>query len=519
MEMTVKTIRPTTSASQTSIRSKRDRLGVLAAVCLAALILPLSFTGGAIATPVIGRDLGGSPLALNWITNAFMLSFGSLLMTAGALADALGRKRLFASGVLLFTVGSLATVWAPGIVWLDVLRAIQGIAAACALAGGSAALAQEFEGHARTRAFSLLGTSFGVGLAFGPVLAGMLIEWLGWRAVFVSSAVVGTLALLLGVPRMRESRDPEALHFDLLGASSFTTMLVLLTWGVLQLPSSGWDRPLPWAVLVGAGFAGWAFLHVERRARRPMLDVSLFRYPRFLGVQMLPIATAGCYVVLLVQLPLQLIGIKGQSEIGAGLTMVALSAPLLAVPSVAAALTRWVSASRLCASGLLIAAGGLFWLSRVDARQASALIAPLVVIGIGTGLPWGLMDGLAVSVVPTERAGMATGIFSTVRVAGEGVAIAIVGALLTLLIQLQLPASTAAQGFVLAQDLATGNLASAVGHVPHLHINVLMHAYDNAFRRLTDGLIAVSVLSAAVAGWLLDEGEVRATTVDRSTSW
>lgn len=500
----METIRPTASAHHAPIHSTQDRIGILAAVCLAALILPLSFTSGAIATPVIGRDLGGSQLALNWVTNAFMLSFGSLLMTAGVLADVLGRKRLFAGGVLLFTVSSLVTVWAPGIVWLDVLRAVQGVAAAGALAGGSAALAQEFEGHARTRAFSLLGTSFGVGLALGPVLAGMLIEWQGWRSVFVSSAIVGTLALLLGVPRMRESRDPGALHFDVLGASTFTAMLVLLTWGVLQLPSSGWVRPLPWALLVGAGLAGWAFLHIERRARRPMLEVSLFRYPRFLGVQMLPIATAGCYVVLLVQLPLQLIGIKGQSEIGAGLTMITLSAPLLAVPTIAAVLTRWVSASRLCASGLLIAAGGLFWLSRVDARQASALIAPLLTIGIGTGLPWGLMDGLAVSVVPKERAGMAIGIFSTVRVAGEGVAIAIVSAILALLIQLQLPASAAAQGFALAQDLAGGNLGSAVKHAPQIHMGILVHAYDRAFRELTNCLIAVTVFSAAVVGWLLE---------------
>lgn len=190
--------------------ASRDKGSVLVAVCLAALILPLSFTGGAIATPTIGQDLGGSPLELSWITNAFMLSFGSLLMTAGALADAFGRKRLFAGGVLAFSVASVIIVWVPSIAWLDALRTVQGIAAAAALAGGSAALAQEFDGIARTRAFSFLGTSFGAGLAFGPVLAGLLIEHQGWRSVFLSSAFVGTFALLLGVPKMRESRDPES---------------------------------------------------------------------------------------------------------------------------------------------------------------------------------------------------------------------------------------------------------------------------------------------------------------------
>src|ERR1700744_344854 len=121
----------------------RDKRLILAAICLAALVLPLSFSGGAVATPAISRDLGGSPVALTWITNAFMLSFGSLLMAAGTLADQFGRKRLFASGMALFVVSSLALTLAPSVVWLDIFRAVQGIAAAAALSSGSAALAQE----------------------------------------------------------------------------------------------------------------------------------------------------------------------------------------------------------------------------------------------------------------------------------------------------------------------------------------------------------------------------------------
>ena len=156
--------------------------------------MPLSFAGGALATPAIGRDLGGGPQALAWITNAFMLSFGSLLMAAGALADACGRKRVFLGGVGLFVLMSLALGLAPDTIWLDALRAVQGAAAAAALAGGSAALDQAYPDQGRTRAFSLLGTSFGVGLAAGPVLAGALLDTLGWRAVFLSSALVGAVA-------------------------------------------------------------------------------------------------------------------------------------------------------------------------------------------------------------------------------------------------------------------------------------------------------------------------------------
>ncbi len=149
---------------------------VLAAVCLAGLMMPLSFTGPAVATPAIARDLGGSPVALAWVVNAFVLAFGSFVLAAGTLADQYGRKRIFRLGVLGFTILSAISTFAPGLVALDLLRGAQGIAAAMVMAGGAASLAQEFEGPARTRAFSLLGTTFGVGLAFGPIWSGC------WRA-------------------------------------------------------------------------------------------------------------------------------------------------------------------------------------------------------------------------------------------------------------------------------------------------------------------------------------------------
>ncbi|MDU9390322.1 MFS transporter [Pseudomonas sp. zfem002] len=491
----------TTIAASLPIR-RQPWLALLAAVCLAALILPLSFTGAVVATPVISRDLGAGALASSWITNAFMLSFGSLLMAAGAAADAFGRKRVFMCGVSLFAFASIVIAWVPDILWLDVLRAVQGGAAAAALAGGSAALAQAFDGVARTRAFSLLGTCFGAGLAFGPVLAGAIIAHLGWRSVFFSSAILGALALLLAVSRMPESRDPNATGFDWTGAATFTSTLGLFTWGVLLLPVSGWGAWQAWTVLLGAAVSGAVFLHVERRVARPMLDLSLFRYPRFLGVQLLPVATCYCYVVLLVLLPLRFIGLEGLDEVDAGLQMIALSIPMLIVPGLAAGLSRWISPGRISAFGLFVAAAGLYWLGEIEPTDSrTSLLWPLLVVGIGTGLPWGLMDGLAVSVVPKERAGMAAGIFSTTRVAGEGVAIAIVGALLTLSIELHLPSHSAA-----ARDLAMGDLAAAQ-RFSHLGLDTLLGIYGDAFRWLVRFLLVVTLGAGVVVGWLLADAE------------
>ncbi|MDR6207489.1 MFS transporter [Paraburkholderia graminis] len=494
-------------------RPASARWMVLLGVCSAAVVLPLSFSAGAIATPAIGRALGGSPVALNWITNAFMLSFGSCLMAAGALSDQFGRRRVFLAGIAAFALFSLLLTIAPDIVWIDVLRGAQGIAAAGALAGGSAALAQEFDGHAQTRAFSLLGTTFGVGLAFGPVLAGALIEAAGWRAVFASTAVIGVIALLLAAPWMRETRNPSAGRIDWPGIVSFTAMLCLFTVAILEAPARGWSDPAIRALFVAAVFALAAFVAIERRSAHPMLDLSLFRYRRFIGVQMLPIATCYCFVVLLVLLPIRFVGIDGHTPLISGLMMLALCGPMLFVPSLAVWLTRHVSPGVVSAAGLLMSAAALVWLGRLPADATPfAMLAPMAAIGIGAGLPWGLMDGLSVSVVPKERAGMATGIFSTTRVAGEGLALAMVSAALSALVSARLRAALSSLSSLsslpslpgidrdrlaaAAQQLATGDLAGAAARLPGVRAAFLREQYVDAFSLLADGLAIVTVLAA-----------------------
>lgn len=483
----------------------RPRTVVLACVCLAALVLPLSFSGGTMATPAIGREFTGSPAALAWVTNAFMLSFGSLLMAAGTLADRHGRRRVFGTGMALFVGASLLLPLAGSLMAIDLLRALQGVAAAAALAGGTAALAQEFDAAERPRAFAWLGTTFGAGLAFGPVVAGALVQHLGWRSVFVAGALVGAAALAFGLPRLRESRDPQARALDAPGTLCFTAALVLLTFGVMQAAQPGAGGTSA-ALLAGALALAVLFVAVERRVARPMLDLSLFRHPRFVGVQMLPVATSGCYVVLLVLMPLRLIGVEGHAPAEAGLLLMPLSLPMLFMPALAARLSRRCPAGTVCAAGLLVAAAGLWALQCATPADSPVLLAgALALIGIGAGLPWGLMDGLSVSVVPRERAGMATGIFSTMRVASEGVALATALALLGLAVRASLGGgagvATGADREALAaasQWLAAGQLSAAAARWPAAGTDALVLTYHQAFRHLLSGLIAITLLCAAV---------------------
>lgn len=480
------------------------RYYVLAAICLAALVLPLSFTGGAVATPAIGKAFDAAPSSLTWVTNAFMLSFGSLLMAAGTLSDIYGRKRLFTLGLVLFAIVSTLLSNASSIIWLDALRAVQGVAAAAALASGSAALAQEFDGPARARAFSLLGTTFGLGLAFGPMVSGVLIEQFGWRSIFATTAILAAISLLAALSQMRESRNPLAQKLDLPGVLSFSSTLALFTTAIILGPQTGWKSSLILFLFGGAALSLLAFVIIELRARQPMLELSLLKYPRFVGVQILPLGTCYCYIVLIVLLPFRLIGVEGATPMQSGLIMLALSAPMLVIPLVAAWLTRWVSAGVLSAAGFLVAAAGLYVLANTPIGAHQQLVLAMLVIGIGTGFPWGLMDGLAVSVVPKEQAGMAAGIFNTTRVAGEGVALAITIALLTALVGnsvgRMLPPGNYRE---LAQRLVMGDLSQSQGLDP-----LLLHAaYLEGFSGLVLVLLGFTLLSAFAAFFLLGQDE------------
>lgn len=168
-------------------------------VFMAALLLPLSFTGGVMTTPAIQQSLGGSPAALSWLTNGFMLTFGSFLLAAGVTANAIDRKRIFIAGAALFCLSSLLFCLTHNLFLSGVLRALQGLAAAMILASGSAALAQLYDGAQRTRAFSILGTVFGAGLAFGPLLIGFMTDAVGWRGVYALFALLSAGVLLIGL--------------------------------------------------------------------------------------------------------------------------------------------------------------------------------------------------------------------------------------------------------------------------------------------------------------------------------
>lgn len=496
----------------------------LVAVCVACGLLPASLTGTSIALPGISEDLHTSLTSLQWVVNAYNLTFASVMLAAGALADLLGRRRMFTWGLVVFVACTAGCAAVSDIVVIDVLRGVAGIGAAMVLTAASALLAHTFDGPSRMRAFGALGSSFGLGLVLGPSTSGVLIGWGGWRTVFIVHAIVAAL-VMLALPFLRESRDPAATGIDRWGTLTFSGSLFALTLALVEAPQLGWASPAVLGLLAAFVLLLVAFTVVERRQVRPMFDLALFQRPAFTAICLMPVLLAFGFVCLLVFLPSFFIGINGMSSGRAGATMLLLTGPVLLFPVIAGAVSRTVPPRVLLGTSLLLIAAGAAWLTVIDRdTTVPALIGPLLVIGTGVGISFGLLDGAALSAVDSSRAGMAAGMFNTMRLTGEAVAIAGMGALLVTLTRRELTGTLDGFG-PYAQDVGTvanraaqGEIAAAAANVPggqqSAFVDVVSGAYTDAFHTVLWILAAVCAVGAPAIVALLRERRTPAAPAD-----
>ncbi|MFC7330920.1 MFS transporter [Marinactinospora rubrisoli] len=409
------------------------RILVLVAVLLSTLTFPLTITGAALALPDIQADLSADLAATQWVVNAYNACFAGFLVLSGSLADVLGRRRVFATGIGLFCAGSLLCGVAEDIALLNALRAVAGIGAAAAVTGGSSLLAETFEGPARARAFGLLGTVLGAGTAFGPTVAGLLIDAFGWRAVFAAPAAVAGLVLAL-VPMLPHSRSAAVRRIDWPGAALFTTALLLLICTLVEGPGRGFGSPVILGAAVTAAALGVAFTIVERRRADPMFELGLLANGRFMSIAVAAGAIMLVLVPLLVYLPSYLITVVGLDAGRAGLWLLMLTVPTVLLPSAGAELARRLPTMPVVAGSVALSGAGALLLTTIGADSAPLrLLVPFLLIGAGAGLTNGLLDGLAISSVRPDQAGTASGMFNTVRITSETVGIAVVGAVLAAL--------------------------------------------------------------------------------------
>jgi EmrB/QacA subfamily drug resistance transporter len=446
----------------------------LLVVCVATFMLLLDITIVNVALPSIEKSLHASFQELQWVVDAYALTLAALLLTAGSLADLVGRKRVFLLGIGIFTAASLICGLSTTPLMLNLARGLQGVGGAVMFACSLALLAQEFQRRERGTAYGVWGATISAAAAVGPLVGGGLTEGLGWEYIFFINVPVGALAILMGVLRLADSRDPEATHIDWAGLLTFSASLFLLVLALIRGNTEGWGSPLILGELVASAALFATFLFVELRQERPMFDVTLFRKPTFGGVSIAAFALSASLFAMFLYITLYLQNILGYSPLQTGVRFLPVTGLGLVLAPVAGRLAARMSPRWFLGGGIALVAAGLSVMHGVGANSSWTVLLPgLMLAGAGVGIANPTLAQVAVGVVPPARSGMASGINNTCRQVGIATGIAGLGAVFqhevaTKAAQLHSQSPEAAkQAFAsgLNEILIVGGAVAAVGAV------------------------------------------------------
>jgi EmrB/QacA subfamily drug resistance transporter len=406
------------------------RWWTLLAVCVATFMLLVDITIVNVALPSIQSDLNAGLTELQWVVDAYALMLSALMLTVGSLADRVGRRLVFMLGVLIFTVASLLCGLAPSATTLDLARGLQGIGGAGMFATSLALIAQEFREYEFSTAIAAWGSTVGAAVAVGPLLGGALTEGLGWEWIFFVNVPVGVVALALARLRMREYVDLQSRGIDPAGLVTSSAALFLLVFGLLRANAEGWGSGLILGSLVGAVVLFAVFVAIEHRQARPMLDLSLFRRPAFVGVSLGTLALGAGMFAMFFYISLYLQDILGYSPFKAGLRFLPLTLLVFFIPAATRQVAGRVPARVMLGSGLALTSLGLFLMHGVAPDSKWTTLLPgFIVCGIGIGLANPAIGSTALGVVEPANSGMASGFNNTCRLGGVAIGVAALGAI------------------------------------------------------------------------------------------
>ena len=288
----------------------------------------------AVSLRSISNSLDANFTAIEWVIGAYTLTFASLVLPAGSLADRYGRKHVLIAGLAMFSLASFFCGAAPNVRVLNVARAFQGAGAALQLSSSLAILSHGFHGAARGRAFAFWGTMTGIAIAAGPVVGGLITQHFGWERAFYVNPIIGVATIALTLTSVVESRDPNATRIDLQGLMTFSSFLFLITLALIRGNHKGWDSTEVLSEFAAAAALFVIFIFVELRQELPMLDLSFFRNPTFVGANLAGLSFAACLLTMLTYLPIYFQGGLGYGAQAAGLLMLPLAIPMIVVPRI-----------------------------------------------------------------------------------------------------------------------------------------------------------------------------------------
>ncbi|HEX3787201.1 MAG TPA: MFS transporter [Pseudonocardiaceae bacterium] len=411
----------------------RRRLLVLAVCCTSLLIAGLDVTAVNVALPAVGRDLHAPVSGLQWTIDGYTLAVAGFLMLAGSTADRIGRRRVFRTGLALFTGGSLACSLAPSLPWLVGFRVVQGLGASMLNPVALSILTTTFtDPRERTRAIGVWSGTIGLSLALGPVVGGLLVSAAGWRSVFWINLPVGVAAIALTGLLVPESKAPTARRPDPVGQVLVVTALGSITGAIIEGSRRGYANPLIIGLLGLGVVAVAALLGHESRRDQPLIDLTFFRSIPFAGATVAAVAAFVALSGFLFLNTLYLQDVRGFSALHAGLLTVPMAAATAIAAPISGRLTaRYGARPPLVAAGLLVAGSAVLFTSLTPTTALPVLLVAYLLFGTGFGLVNTPITNTAVTGMPRAQAGVSAAIASTGRQIGNSLGVAVLGSLVT----------------------------------------------------------------------------------------
>ncbi|WP_030744101.1 MFS transporter [Streptomyces sp. NRRL F-5135] len=439
---------------------------ILAVICLAQLTVLLDNTVLSVAIPSLTRELNASTADIQWMINAYSLVQSGLLLTAGNAADRYGRKKLLVAGLALFGIGSLVAAFSQSSGQLVAARAGMGVGGALLMTTTLAVVVQIFDDTERVKAIGIWSTVSSLGFAAGPLIGGVMLDHFWWGAIFLINLPVAVIGLVAVVALVPESRAGQGDRPDLLGALLSTIGMTAVVYAIIAGPEQGWSSGrVLLSAAVGLAVLG-AFAAWELRVPYPMLDLHFFRDQRFVGavagVVLVAFGMAGSLFLLTQHLQFVL----GYGPLDAGLRTapLAVTVIVLNLSGVAARLVSRTGTPGTIALGMTLIAAGLAMIAVLGAHGYGGMLLGLVVMGAGVALSMPAMANAIMSAIPPEKAGVGAGINGTLAEFGNGLGVAVLGAVLGSRFAALVPAAVGAASLPAA-------LAAADGEAERLRIS------------------------------------------------
>jgi EmrB/QacA subfamily drug resistance transporter len=404
----------------------------LALLALTQFVIVLDASIVNVALPSIGKALDFTQDNLSWVVNAYTLFFGGFLLLGGRMADLLGRRTIFMSGLVLFAAASLLGGLAQSDTWLIVARATQGLGAALISPAALSLVTTIFtEGAERNRALGVWGAVAGSGGAAGVLLGGMLTKWAGWEWVLFVNVPIGVAAAALAPRILPESRHEGRRVFDVAGGVLVTAGLALLVFAIVDAPKYGWGSLHTLGIGAVALALLAAFIGVESRSSHPLMPFSIFRLRTLRGANVIGLLIGMSLFSMFFFITLYLQQVLGYDPLKTGLSYLPLAFAIIFAAGAASQLVTRVGYKPPLTAGLLMIAGALLWFSQVSVGggYVSDVLFPSILVGVGLGFAFVPVTVAAVAGTRPDEAGLASGLINTSQQVGGALGLAILAAL------------------------------------------------------------------------------------------